>query len=102
MTTRPTEWSATMDTKSRPLADSIDLSCWTIQIASFIVVDDRRANIQGRNLLRKSEYNYTRREKQLVSQHFMLTILTAQIHKSRRGYTSRALKKPHGANKISN
>ena len=61
---RPTEWSATMDTKSRPLADSIDSSCWTIQTASFIVVDDRRANIQGRNLLRKSEYNYTRREKQ--------------------------------------
>ena len=33
------------------LIASIESGGWTIQIASFIVVDDRRANIMGRNLL---------------------------------------------------
>ena len=33
------------------LIASIESGGWTVQIASFIVVDDRRANIMGRNLL---------------------------------------------------
>ena len=55
---------------------------WTMQTTSSIEVDDRRANILGRKLSHKSDYNYTRRENQFVCQHFISTILTALTHKS--------------------
>ena len=45
----------------------IESGGWTIQTASFIVVDDRRANIMGRNLLPQIGINCTKRENQLVS-----------------------------------
>ena len=83
----------------------IESGGWTIQTASFIVVDDRRANILGRNLLPQIGIQLHQERKPVGKSALHVnnidssdTQIAAWVRTTYPGLCSRkALKKPHGA-----
>ena len=67
------------------LSAPIESGGWNIQTASFIVVDDRRANIMGRNLFPQIGIQLHQERKPIGKSKLQSTILTVQTHKQRRG-----------------